>query len=58
MNALNSLMGRPGEPNECRTIAGISVHWWTSGAQVGDPCLCGETVRKQMPVGYEDEAGD
>jgi hypothetical protein len=47
-NPLDKLLGSTGTPPACKVIAeDISVHWYPSGVQPGDHCLCGKTVMKE-----------
>jgi hypothetical protein len=46
MTALNSILGRPGESVQCKSIGEVSIHWWSSmDAKPGDLCLCGEMAK-------------
>lgn len=47
-DAITSMLGAPGEPPACKVFSkDISVHWFPSGSEVGDKCLCGKTVKKE-----------
>jgi hypothetical protein len=46
MTAIDSVLGRPGDPVKCRTIGETSVHWWNTPTSVGDWCLCGEMQKR------------
>ncbi len=46
MTALDSLLGRRGDPPKCRVVSDkIAVHWFPMNARMGDPCLCGATTK-------------
>lgn len=48
MTALDGVLGKPGDPLQCRTIAeDISIHWWPRDAKPGDRCLCGERIKNE-----------
>jgi hypothetical protein len=47
-DAMTSLLGAPDEPVACKVFSkALAVHWFPSGAEVGDKCLCGKTVKKE-----------
>lgn len=43
MSALDSMLGRSGEPVRCKKIGDIEMHW-ASSFEVGGLCLCGAKV--------------
>ena len=48
MSTINSMLGKKGEPVKCKVFSDeIAMHWFISGAKIGDKCLCGKTVKKK-----------
>jgi hypothetical protein len=47
MTTLDGILGRAGDPVECREITDdVSMHWYPPDAKPGDPCLCGKLRMK------------
>jgi hypothetical protein len=51
---IRRMLGGDGEPMKCNETSTFSMHWFPSGAKVGDRCICGKIEKRECDPQIRD----